>query len=224
MNYLSVEIPERLTHVKAARFTAGGEERGMPSSSTPKDQVDRILEQWHRELPDLDTSPMSVIARISRLSRILERRIAEVLAEHGLNESQFGVLAALRRAGPPYCLSPTALYNSLLISSGAMTNRLDRLKAAGLIRRIPDPSDRRSMLVQLTPRGLRTIGRAIEAHTENEARLLASLSRAERRVLAEHLRTLLVEHEDGAHPGTEIDPFDPAHAALVTARPSRRRP
>lgn len=195
----------------------------MPPSVPAKDQVDRILEQWHRELPDLDTSPISVIARISRLSRILERRIGEVLAEHGLNEPQFGVLAALRRAGAPYCLSPTALYNSLLISSGAMTNRLDRLKAMGLIRRVPDTSDRRSMLVQLTPKGRRTIDRAIAAHADNEARLLASLSRSDRRALAAHLRTLLAAHEDAAQLSARIDSFDPG-SRTPTERPSRRRP
>ncbi|HEX9123182.1 MAG TPA: MarR family transcriptional regulator, partial [Actinomycetota bacterium] len=106
----------------------------MPSTPA-RDLVDRILEQWRRERPDLDTSPMAIIARISRLSRFLERQVEAVLQEHGLNESQFGVLAALRRAGPPYCLSPTALYNSLLISSGAMTNRLERLTAAGFVKR-----------------------------------------------------------------------------------------
>lgn len=185
-----------------------------------RDQVDRILQQWARERPDLDTSPMSVIARISRLSRILERRIAEVLEEHGLNESQFGVLAALRRAGPPYCLSPTALYGSLLISSGAMTNRLDRLTAQGLVRRVPDPSDRRSSLVQLTPKGLRVIERAVGAHTVNEKALLSSLSPAQRQALARLLRTLLSGFEDDAQLHAPIDSLDPDGAS---PRSSRRR-
>jgi DNA-binding MarR family transcriptional regulator len=190
-----------------------------------RDQVDRILEQWRRERPDLDTSPMSVIARISRLSRILERRIAEVLRAHGLNESQFGVLAALRRAGPPYCLSPTALYSSLLISSGAMTNRLDRLTASGLVRRIPDPSDRRSTLVQLTPKGLRLVEEAVAAHTENEQRLLAPLSPAERRTMADLLRKLLSEFEDERQLLAPIDSLNPGDGKRsATARSSRRRP
>lgn len=189
-----------------------------------RDHVDRILEQWHRERPDLDTTPMSVIARISRLSRILERRIAEVLEEHGLNESQFGVLAALRRAGPPYCLSPTALYSSLLISSGAMTNRLDRLTASGLVRRIPDPKDRRSMLVQLTPTGLRAIEQAIAAHTENEQLLLAPLSPAERRTMADLLRKFLAEFEDERQLLAPIDSLDPGDGdGSATARSSPRR-
>ncbi len=174
-------------------------------SGTPRDLVDRILEQWRRERPDLDTSPMGVIARMSRLSRFLERSIASVLAEHGLNESQFGVLAALRRAGPPYCLSPTALYNSLLISSGAMTNRLERLTAAGLVKRIPDPKDRRSVLVMLTPKGLRVVDEAVAAHTENEKQLLAGLTESEREQLGKLLRKLLVQFEDGSAVSSMID-------------------
>lgn len=198
--------------------------RTAAAGSRPKDQVDRILEQWHRERPDLDTTPMSVIARISRLSRILERRIAEVLARHGLNESQFGVLAALRRAGPPYCLSPTALYSSLLISSGAMTNRLDRLTAAGLVKRIPDPVDRRSMLVQLTPKGLRVVEEAVAAHAANEQVLLAPLSPAERRTMAELLRKLLAEFEDPAQLLAPIDSVDPTEGSRsATGRSNRRR-
>jgi DNA-binding MarR family transcriptional regulator len=185
-----------------------------------RDLVDRILRQWRRELPDLDTSPMSVIARISRLSRILERRIALVLAEYDLNESQFGVLAALRRAGSPYCLSPTALYSSLLISSGAMTNRLDRLTDAGLVRRIPDPNDRRSTLVQLTPKGLRVIEEAVSAHSENEQKLLAPLGRSERKALSEHLRTLLSEYEDESQLSAQIDSFDlgESHASALDGK------
>lgn len=190
-----------------------------------RDHVDRILEQWHRERPDLDTSPMSVIARISRLSRILERRIAEVLARHGLNESQFGVLAALRRAGPPYCLSPTALYSSLLISSGAMTNRLDRLTAMGLVRRLPDPNDRRSMLVQLTPKGLRVIEDAVAAHTANEQVLLGPLSTTERGTLAGLLRKLLAEHEDESRLLAPIDSLEVGDGSRApTARSNPRRP
>src|SRR6185369_6173208 len=99
-----------------------------------RDLVDYLIEQWADERPDLDMSPMGIIARMSRLSRYLERAVGEVLASHGLNESQFGVLAALRRAGPPHTLSPTQLYSSLLISSGAMTNRLERLTALGYVK------------------------------------------------------------------------------------------
>src|SRR6266536_3686474 len=160
------------------------------------DHVDHLIEQWRRERPDLNVSPMGIIARVSRLSRFLERSIDSVLSHYGINESQFAVLAALRRAGPPYCLSPTELYNSLLISSGAMTNRLDRLTVAGLIRRIPDSVDGRSKLVQLTPKGHRVIDEAVAAHYENEHHLLASLSLNEKGSLANLLRKLLLEFED----------------------------
>lgn len=176
----------------------------MPSTPA-RDLVDRILEQWKRERPDLDVSPMAVIARISRLSRFLERQVEAVLSSHGLNESQFGVLAALRRAGPPYCLSPTALYNSLLISSGAMTNRLERLTAAGFVKRVPDVNDRRSILVMLTPKGLRVVEEAVRAHTQNEQKLLQPLTRPEREALARSLRKLLLDFEDGNKLMSRID-------------------
>ncbi|HZD79784.1 MAG TPA: MarR family transcriptional regulator [Actinomycetota bacterium] len=175
------------------------------ASQPARDLVDRILEQWERERPDLDPSPMAIIARISRLSRFLERQVESVLAQHGLSEPQFGVLAALRRAGPPYCLSPTALYNSLLISSGAMTNRLERLTAAGFVKRVPDANDRRSILVMLTPKGLRVIEEAVRAHTENEEQLLDPLTGQERQTLARLLRKLVLQFEDGNRLIRQID-------------------
>lgn len=165
------------------------------------DHVDHLVEQWRHARPDLDTSPMEVIARISRLCRILERRLETVYSEYGLNQAQFGVLAALRRAGPPYCLSPTALYNSLLISSGAMTNRLERLSAAGYVRRVPDVNDGRSLLVALTPEGKRLIDRLLVHHYKNEHRLLATLSPEDRKTLASMLRRLLIEFEADLLPG-----------------------
>jgi DNA-binding MarR family transcriptional regulator len=183
------------------------------------DHVDHLIQQWKSERPDLDVSPMAVIARLSRLARIFEREVEALYARYGLNQSQFGVLAALRRAGPPYCLSPTALYNSLLISSGAMTNRLDRLGAAGYIDRIPDPEDGRSMLVALTPAGKRLIDRILGPHYENERRLLASLSPGDRERFVEILRKLLLEFEDDLPP----DPVRPLNQAS-TARSSLRRP
>jgi DNA-binding MarR family transcriptional regulator len=164
-------------------------------------------------MPELDPSPMAVIARVSRLGRIFDRRVEEVYARYGLNQSQFGVLAALRRAGPPYCLSPTELYNSLLITSGAMTNRLERLAGAGYIDRIPDPHDGRSMLVSLTPAGKRLIERVVGPHYENEQRLLSSLSAEERTQLADLLRRLLLELEDDEAP---------AQARSIVGRPNGR--
>ena len=160
------------------------------------DLVDHLIEQWRAERPDVDVSPMAVIARLSRLTRIFERRVESLYNEFGLNQSQFGVLAALRRAGPPFCLSPTALYNSLLISSGAMTNRLDRLHALGYIDRVPDPRDGRSMLVLLTSSGRRLIDSMLSPHYDQEQQLLDPLSPHERDQLAGLLRQLLIEHED----------------------------
>jgi DNA-binding MarR family transcriptional regulator len=164
------------------------------------DHVDHLIEQWHRERPDLDVSPMEVIARISRLCRIFERRIEERYAGDGLNQAQFGVLAALRRAGPPHCLSPTELYESLLISSGAISHRLARLEASGYVRRLPDPTDGRGALVMLTPSGKRLIDRVLTKHYANEANLLASLSSAERATVAKILRELLLNFEEDPAP------------------------
>jgi DNA-binding MarR family transcriptional regulator len=186
-------------------------------SVVPGDHVDHLIEQWARVMPELDVSPMGVIARISRLCRILEREVETVYPEFGLNRALFGVLAALRRAGPPYQLSPTDLYNSLLITSGAVTNRLERLAGAGLVRRVPDPDDGRSLLVALTPKGRRLIDRVAALHYERERELLAPFSPRERETLAEELRRLLLALEDGTPP-PEASP-----RARVTARSSRRR-
>lgn len=193
----------------------------MSKSHVEQDHVEHLLEQWRRERPDIDASPMGVIARISRLARILDRRVEEGYAEFGLNTAQFGVLAALRRAGPPYCLSPTALYNALLISSGAMTNRLERLTAAGYVRRVPDERDGRSILVALTPKGKRLIDRVVTRHYERERALLAALSAEEQAQLAALLRTLLLNFEDHAD-----RPAAPRRDAAVGAngRSNLRRP
>lgn len=185
-----------------------------------QDHVDHILEQWAQQRPDLDVSPMGIIGRMSRLSRFLERSIAAVLTRYGLNEPQFAVLAALRRAGPPHTLSPTDLYNGLLVSSGAMTNRLERLAAAGLVERVPDPGDGRSLLVALTDKGQRVINEAVAAHTANEHRLLSSLTAEERAQLADVLRRLLLQFEDRPPPTRSRDA---GRAPAATGRSSPRR-
>jgi DNA-binding MarR family transcriptional regulator len=128
------------------------------------DHVDHLLAQWAEERPDLDTSTLRIAARLVRLGRYLDRETADHLAPWGLNEGEQNVLAALRRSGAPYELTPTELYRSLLVSSGAMTNRLDRLEAAGLIVRTPDPDDRRRTKVCLTDRGREVIDEALDAH------------------------------------------------------------
>jgi DNA-binding MarR family transcriptional regulator len=159
------------------------------------DSIDRIADQWASERPELDVSPIDVIGRISRLSRLLEKSIEETFASFGLGRGGFDVLAALRRAGEPYRLSPTELYNSLLISSGAMTNRIDRLEEIGLVQRTPDPDDRRGVSVGLTPEGKKLIDLAVEQHYANERRLLRGLSADERETLSQLLRKLLTDCE-----------------------------
>lgn len=149
----------------------------------PEDAVDKIVGQWKRERPDLDASPMAVIGRISRMAQHLDRAIQDELAPLNITPGEFDVLATLRRSGAPYQLNPTALYQAAMLSSGAMTNRLDRLQNGGYIRRLPDPNDRRGTLVQLTKEGLQLINEAVEVHVKNERRLIAGLSTEEREKL-----------------------------------------
>jgi DNA-binding MarR family transcriptional regulator len=154
------------------------------------DGVDAILQQWQRERPDLDTSPIAVIGRISRLSREIERRLEPVYAASGLEPGWYDVLATLRRAGPPYRLRPTDFAATLMLTSSGTTKRLDRLEAAGHITREPDPSDRRGVLITLTPKGRRLVDKASVTHMANEERILSGLTAAERRQLAGLLRKL----------------------------------
>ncbi len=154
------------------------------------DGVDVILDQWKRERPDLDTSPIGVIGRISRLSREIERRLEPVYAACGLEPGWYDVLATLRRAGPPYRLRPSDFTGALMLTSSGTTKRLDRLEAAGHITREPDPTDRRGVLIALTPRGRDLVDHASGQHMANEQRILAGLTAAERRQLAGLLRKL----------------------------------
>lgn len=164
----------------------------------PPDAVDAILEQWKRERPDLDVRAMGVIGRLARVAALGERSIAEGLARHRLNVGEFDVLAALRRAGAPYRLSPTRLTRSLMLSSGAMTNRLDRLEQAGLVERLADPDDRRAVQVGLTRLGLVRVEAAVTDHAVNETRLLAPLNAADQKQLNTLLRKLLAGWEEAA--------------------------
>ena len=157
---------------------------------TERDGVDLILEQWRRERPDLDASPIGVIGRISRLARELEQRLEPVYREQGLEPGWYDVLATLRRIGPPYRLRPTEFSNTLMLTSSGTTKRLDRLEQAGLITRAPDPDDRRGTLITLTDAGRELVDRASDAHLENERRLVSALTAAERRELADLLRKL----------------------------------
>ncbi|HET7855963.1 MAG TPA: MarR family transcriptional regulator [Gaiellaceae bacterium] len=152
--------------------------------------VDAIVAQWRRERPDLDVAPLGLFGRLFRTAQLADAALAKELVRQGLQAGWFDLLAALRRAGPPYELSPTRLMQATLLSSGGMTKRLDRLVGAGLVERRPDPADRRGTLVRLTRRGKATVDKAVEAHVANEARLLRPLSRADRRELNDLLRKL----------------------------------
>jgi DNA-binding MarR family transcriptional regulator len=161
-----------------------------------RDHVDDLTEQWARERPELDTSALRLSARIIRLERFLARRIQSDLDAVGLNDGEVNVLAALRRAGPPYELSPTDLYRGLLLSSGAMTNRLDRLEEAGLVRRSKDDDDRRRTRVALTERGRQTIDEAMDTHIRGLDGLLGFLTDEDRDALESLLRRVLTHLED----------------------------
>jgi len=156
------------------------------------DLVDEIVGQWREERPDLEGMPMAVFGRLNRVDRAANAAIEACLSEHGLSRGEFDVLATLRRSGKSYKLAPTALARWMMLSSAAMTNRVDRLEAAGLVERRPDPADRRGVLVALTPDGRRVVDAAVADHVENERRLLEVLSEEEQRMLNELLRKLLL--------------------------------
>jgi DNA-binding MarR family transcriptional regulator len=157
----------------------------------PTDEVDDLVAAWQAERPDLDVRPMQVLSRISRLARHLDRERRSAFAEHDLESWEFDVLAALRRQGPPYELSPGALLRATLVTSGTMTNRIDRLEQADLVRRRPDPQDKRGVLVALTAAGQSRVDAALADLLKAERTLLASLPAESRSVLADLLRMLL---------------------------------
>ena len=156
-----------------------------------RDAVDDFVSSWRRERPDLDFAPMATIGRLGRLHLYMGRAIETVFAGHALQIGEFDVLAALRRSGPPYEMTPTALARTLMLSPAGMTNRLDRLEAAGLVERRQDRDDRRSSIITLTEAGNQAVDAAVTAHVANEAHLLAGLTRAEQRSLDQLLRKLL---------------------------------
>ena len=157
-----------------------------------RDEVDELSEAWARERPDLDLAPVAVFSRISRLARHLDLARRTAFTRHRIESWEFDVLAALRRAGSPYELSPGRLLRETLVTSGTMTNRVDRLAARGFVERSPDPSDRRGVIVRLTAEGRQTVDAAFEELVAAEAALLADLPATDRERLATLLRTLLV--------------------------------
>jgi len=163
--------------------------------SESEDHIDEIMSQWRKERPDLDVAALGLFGRLFRLVHRADDVLVEGLAPYGLQPGWFDLLAALRRAGPPYELNPTNLMQATLLSSSGMTKRLDRMSEAGLIERRPDPHDRRGTLVRLTRRGKTVIDKAVEAHIANEKQLLGSLTASERRTLDDLLKRLLVRLE-----------------------------
>jgi DNA-binding MarR family transcriptional regulator len=162
-----------------------------------EDAVDEIVAQWRELRSDLDLRAMALIGRFGRVAGLLQREIGAELATHDLAIADFDVLAALRRSGPPHRLKPTTFYKTLMVTSGTVTNRLDRLEERGLIERLPDPDDRRGTLVALTAKGKALVDEAVGEHVANEARLLEALTRAERAELDRLLRKLLASLEAG---------------------------
>jgi DNA-binding MarR family transcriptional regulator len=163
------------------------------------DDVDEIVAAWRRERPDLDVSPLEVLSRVSRLARRLDLARGRAFSEHLLEGWAFDVLSALRRAGEPYERSPGALVQQTLVTSGTMTNRVDRLERSGFVERRPDPGDRRGVLVRLTPAGRDVVDSAMADLIEQEKSLLSELGAGERRELATLLRRMLAPLE--ARPG-----------------------
>jgi DNA-binding MarR family transcriptional regulator len=160
-----------------------------------RDEVDRIVDSWLRERPDLDFSPLQVLSRVARLSRHLDRARRTAFDRSDLESWEFDVLAALRRAGAPYQLSPKALLQQTLVSSGTMTNRIDRLVSRGLVERRTDPNDGRGIIVQMTSQGLTRVDAAITRLVDAESELLASLSAADQERLAGLLRKLSLDFD-----------------------------
>jgi DNA-binding MarR family transcriptional regulator len=169
----------------------------MERTTQTRDEVDDLVAAWQAERPDLDVKPLQVLSRVSRLARHLDRARRTAFADHGLEPWEFDVLAALRRQGPPYELSPGALLRTTLVTSGTMTNRVDRLEQAGLVRRRPDPEDKRGVLVTLTPAGQTRVDAALDDLLESEQALLASLPEDSHQTLADLLRILLAPLDAG---------------------------
>jgi DNA-binding MarR family transcriptional regulator len=178
---------ERAADARAGDVRAGDVRAG--------DEVDDLVDAWRRERPDLDVGPLEVLSRVSRLARHLDLARREAFEAHDLEPWEFDVLAALRRAGAPYSLSPGRLLQLTLVTSGTMTNRIDRLEARGLVQRVPDPFDGRSVQVRLTDDGRSRVDDALTDLLAHEREILAALVPADRSTLADLLRRLTVPFE-----------------------------
>ncbi|MDX7992076.1 MarR family winged helix-turn-helix transcriptional regulator [Xenorhabdus littoralis] len=157
------------------------------------DHVDRLLIQWEQQRPDLDPSSMGVIGRLCRVSKIIEQRLQHVFREYGLSTIEFDILATLRRNNTP--ITPTEMYQSVMLTSGAMSTRIEHMVQKGLIERIANEEDRRSCKVFLTSEGKALIDKAVESHLENQKNILESLTETQQEQLATLLRHWLLANE-----------------------------
>ena len=164
------------------------------------DTVDRITGQWGAVRPDVDVSPIHVVGRVSRLARLIDRRLAQNFAQFGIEAWMYDVLATLRRSGDPYELTAGDLVRQTMVTTGAITNRIDRLEERGFVERA-GATDRRKVIVRLTPRGLALVDEVVQPHMATEREILAALSPRQRRELADLLRATLVALGD--RPGDE---------------------
>ncbi len=158
----------------------------------PADEVDQLIAAWNRERPDLDVQPLQVLSRVTRLARHLDIARREAFALHDLEPGEFDVLAALRRAGVPYALTPSQLVHATLVTSGTMTNRIDRLTVKNFVKRTPDPSDGRGVLVELTATGSAKVDLALKDLLVRERELLKNVSPSQYELLASTLREIVL--------------------------------
>ncbi|MEV7614368.1 MarR family transcriptional regulator [Streptomyces sp. NPDC089799] len=162
------------------------------------DAIDAIIGQWSAERPDLEAEmwPVQLLGRVQRLSRVIDREYKAFLGGHGLELGEFDVLTTLRRSGPPYAMTAGAFLKAAMVTSGAITNRIDRMEAKGLVERVRDPEDRRQVLIRLTPHGRTLTDEVIEGHFRNLAEIVAALPREDTEAAGAVLRTLLESHGD----------------------------
>ena len=192
---MSRQSPRRRAARKQAATARVKAVAAPPAQAATADSIERLLAEWQRERSDLDPSPFGIFGRIWRLSTAMLGDADHWLAPIGLTFESFSLIVTLRRSGPPYELNPTALYRESLLSSGAITNRIDRVEREGLVRRLPDPNDRRGTIVQLTAKGRKLADRSIQVHFEALKETLSGLDRAEREQLAKLLSKLLLSVE-----------------------------
>lgn len=159
------------------------------------DAIDRVQEQWAREKPQLETTPVAIMGRLVRIAKHMEAEVEKLHKQYGLNLGEFDVLATLRRSGKPFRLTPSELFKTMLLTSGAMTNRLDKLAAKGLIKREHCKEDRRSVTVELTAEGLALIEELIEPHIAIQAQLVEGMSKEQQALLNSVLKEWLTQFE-----------------------------